>query len=401
MANEDHGGLSQVRLAAIDRFIREKYVDPGWMPGALLQVWRGGKLAHQGMSGMMDVAAAKPMRADVVFRIYSMTKPIMGAALLALIEEGKIALADKVTDYIPSWGSLKVLEDGKLVPPHRQMTVLDLARHTSGLSGAGDTPVHEMYKARRIAARDLEGGLDRLIEMLAELPLEFHPGEGLTYSIGATVLGYVMQQASGRTLGEVLRTRILDPLGMDETSFQLAAGKADRLAAVYRWNPGASSLDPDLTQDFTRPALLESGDGGLVSTAADYMRFCRMLLGGGSLDGVRVLSPKSVALMGTNLLPGGRDWTEMAGVNRLPGWIGDGIGVSLCTGTTIDVARRMMPASAGDIFWSGAAATYMLVDRAEDLAVVFLTQALGTPFLHDLQRRLYTMIYGAMTESRS
>ena len=401
MPGDARGGFSLARLAAIDRFIAEQYVGTGRMPGALLQVWRGGEFVHQGMSGMMDIAAARPMREDAGFRIYSMTKPIMGCALLALVEEGRLALSDSVTDFIPSWANLKVLEDGQLVPLRRPMTVLDLARHTSGLSGAGNTPVHEMYKTRRIAARDLDGGLDALIGMLAELPLEFHPGEALTYSIGATVLGYVMQQATGQSLGEVLRTRILAPLGMNETGFQWPPEQRDRLAAVYRWNMTSGTAVPDATQDFTIAPLLESGDDGLVSTAADYMRFCRMLLGNGSLDGVHVLSPKSVAMMGTNLLPGNRDWTDLAGTLRLEGFVGDGIGISLCTGTTIDAARRMMPSSPGDIFWSGAASTYMLVDPAEDLAVLFLTQVLGAPFLHTLQRGLYTMVYGAMAEART
>jgi CubicO group peptidase (beta-lactamase class C family) len=263
-----------------------------------------------------------------------------------------------------------------------------------------NTAVHEMYKARRIAARDLEGGLDALIGMLSELPLEFHPGDRATYSIGATVLGYVMQQACGMPLGEVLRSRIFAPLGMEETGFFVPSTEAKRLAGLYRWNREHSAFARDTEHDFTAAPRLESGDGGLVSSAADYMRFCRMLLNGGSLDGTRVLSPKSIELLGTNMLPGNRDIVEMAGDDRFRGWIAEGIGISLCTGTTMNVARRMIPASLGDIFWAGAAATYMLVDPAEELAVVFMTQVLDAPFFLDLQRRLYTIVHGAMSLER-
>ncbi len=394
MSTANRAGVSPARLAAIDRMLREKYVDAGRLPGTLLQVWRHGELAHSGMTGVADIEQGRAMHEDAIFRIYSMTKPIMAAALLSLVEEGRIALYDKVVDYIPSWSGLRVLEEGKLVPLRHPMTVLDLARHTSGLSGHANTEVHQMYAARGIAKFSLEGGLDGLIALLADLPLEFHPGERMTYSIGPTVLGYVLQQVCGKPLGEVLRERIFTPLGMVDTGFFCPPAKAGRLAACYRWQ--GAGFAPDHAHDFTHPPILESGDGGLVSTATDYMRFNRMLLNRGSLDGVQVLSRKSVEMLRTNYLPDNHDMVEMSGDNRFESWIAEGIGISICCGTTIDVARRQIPASVGDIFWSGAANTYMLVDPEEDLAVVFLTQLLDSPFMSDLQRRLYTMIYGTL-----
>lgn len=389
-------GFSPSRLAAVDRGIRERYIDTRRFVGTQLQVWHRGALVHASIDGFADPDADRPMHDDAIFRIYSMTKPVMAVALLALVEQGRIALFDEVTKYIPSWGGLRVLEGGQLVPPRRPMTILDLARHTSGLSGLGNGEVHRMYQARGIAKFSLEGGLDGLIALLADLPLEFHPGERATYSIGPTVLGYVLQQVCGKPLDQILDELVLAPLGMADTGFVCPPAKAHRLAACYRWN-GGNGLVRDTERDFTLAPNLLSGDGGLVSTAADYTRFNRMLLGQGTLDGVRILSPKSFELLRLNHLPGNRDIVEMAGDNRWDGWVADGIGISICCGTTIDVARRMIPSSRGDIFWSGAACTHMLVDPAEDLAWVFMAQLLDSPFLIYSNRWLSTVIYGAMS----
>jgi CubicO group peptidase (beta-lactamase class C family) len=394
-------GFVPQRLSEIDRMLRDEYVATGKVPGTLLQIWHAGELAHSSMAGFADIEAGRAMHEDAIFRIYSMTKPVMAVALLSLVEDGLIELDDAVTEYIPSWSGLKVLEDGKLVTPRQPMTVLDLARHTSGLSGMAGTEVDRMYKARGIAGFNLPGGLDGLIALLAELPLEFHPGQQVTYSIGPTVLGYVMQQAAGKPLDEILEERVFAPLGMADSGFVCPPENAGRLAACYRWKKDGSGFGRDAAHDFTtRPALL-SGDGGLVSTAADYLRLNRMLLGGGSLEGMRVLSPESVALLRTNQLPGNRDLPQMAGDDRFAGWKADGYGLSICCGTTIDPARRGIPANVGDIFWFGAANTYTLVDPVEDLSLIFLTQLLDSPFAVDLQRRLYTMVYEAITDRRA
>jgi CubicO group peptidase (beta-lactamase class C family) len=380
-------------FAGLDRFLREEFVEAGKLPGTLLQVWHRDALVHSSSSGFADVEQQRPMHEDAIFRIYSMTKPIMAVALLRLVEEGRLGLHDEVVRWIPAWANLRVLEDGNLVPPHRPMTVLDLARHTSGLSGMANTGVHRMYQARRIAAFDLEGGLDGLIALLADLPLEYHPGERTTYSIGATVLGYVMQQAAGMPLAEILRTRVFAPLSMDDTGFVCLTQEAGRLAACYRMRSGGSGYDRDFAHDFTQAPVLYSGDGGLVSTAPDYMRFCRMLLGGGAIEGVRLLNPASFERLSSNQLPGNADLPSMAGDNRFAAWSADGVGISICTGTTADPARRGIPAHHGDMFWFGAAATWMLVDPAEDLAIVFLTQMLDASFMFDLHRDLQRRVY--------
>jgi CubicO group peptidase (beta-lactamase class C family) len=400
MTAAESAGFSPARLAEIERYLTTEFVESGKLPGYHLQLWRGGALAHDGMAGFADIEADRRMHGDAIFRIYSMTKPVMAVALLSLVEDGLVALDDPVTEYIPVWRDLKVLEDGQLVPPRNAMTALDLARHTSGLSGMGGTAVDRMYKERGIAGFDLAGGLDGLIALLAELPLEFHPGESITYSIGPTVLGYVMQAACGKPLSEVLAERVFAPLGMNDTGFFCPPANAGRLAAAYRWNRERDAFARDIRHDFTNPPILQSGDGGLVSTAADYSRLNRMLLAGGTLDGMQVLESESVALLRRNHLPGNRDLPAMAGDDRFAGWEAQGYGISICCGTTIDPGRRGIPCNTGDIFWFGAANTYTLVDPTADLSLVFLTQLLDSPFAVTLQRELYTRVYGAMMEPR-
>ena len=319
MSGTDRAGLSLTRLERIGRSHQRDYVDRGLVPGTLTQVWRKGELAYSGMTGAIDMERSKPMREDAIFRIYSMTKPITAVALMMLVEEGRLSLSDEVESWIPSWKGMGVYASGQLgsfktTPVKRPMRVIDLCTHTSGLTyGSKErTPVEAAYAmdgGLGVAAKTTEGGLDAMIEQLAGVPLVFSPGDAWNYSVSIDVMGYLVQKISGQSFGEFLRTRIFEPLGMVDTAFWCPPEKIDRFASCYQAQPdGALSLQDDAGKStYATAPNLESGGGGLVSTAADYMRFCRMMLNGGELDGARILGRKSVAMFSVNYLPGGRE----------------------------------------------------------------------------------------------
>jgi CubicO group peptidase (beta-lactamase class C family) len=283
------------------------------------------------------------------------------------------------------------------------MLVVDLLRHTSGLTYDfhNRTPVDAAYRKLGVGAFSTEGGLGAMIARLATLPLEFSPGEQWNYSIATDVAGYLVETIGGMSLGAFLRTRILEPLGMDDTGFFVPPGKLDRLSTCYEVRGGRLAVQDDArASSFSAPPKLESGGGGLVGTAGDYMRFCRMLLNGGELEGTRLLSPKTVALMTMNHLPGNRRMTDMmpdTGLFNETGYggVGFGLGVSV----TLDVAATRLPGTVGEFAWGGAASTAFFVDPKEDMAVVFMTQVLGAPQRLRLRRDLRTLVYGAMTQS--
>jgi CubicO group peptidase (beta-lactamase class C family) len=409
-------GMSLARLETLDRVMTERYVDSGFLNGIHTQVWRRGELVHNGMAGMMDIARGKKMREDEIVRIYSMTKPITSVALMMLAEEGKLGLDDDVHKHIPSWKGLRVYESGmpSLVAntagmfitsePKRRMKVIDLVTHTSGLTYAWmhRTSVDAEYRKHKVNDFQTPGGLDAFIETLSQIPLDFSPGEYWNYSVSIDVMGYLVQKLSGRTFGEFLRTRLFEPLGMKDTSFSVPQDKLERFASCYM--PGKDGKlvvqDDAGKSTYAEPPKLESGGGGLVSTANDYMRFCRMMLGGGSLDGVQILSPKTVALFGTNLLPGNKQLTEMVTSQSLFSESGyAGVGFSIGCSVTMDVAKTRVPGTAGEFAWGGAASTAFWIDPKEDLAVVFMTQVMGTDARLTLRRDLRTLVYSAMTES--
>jgi CubicO group peptidase (beta-lactamase class C family) len=408
-------GLSGHRLARLDDVMKRRYVDTGMLPGLLTMVYRRGVLAHTGMSGSMDLERDKKMREDAIFRIYSMSKPITAVALMMLVEEGLIGLDEDVATHIPLWMNLAVYSTGKsslvatgepefvTTPVERPMKVVDLVTHTSGLTYGfmNRTSVDRAYRHLRIAEPSAEGGLDGMIEKLATLPLEFSPGTRWSYSVAIDVMGYLVQKLSGMSFGEFLRTRLFEPLGMTDTSFWCPAEKVGRFASCYTpGDGGAIKLQDDAGDStYAAPPNLESGGGGLVSTAHDYLRFCRMMLGGGTLDGVQILSPKTVALFSLNHLPDNRELSEMA----TPGTFSEsgysGVGFSIGCGVNINVARTRLPGTLGEYFWGGAAATAFWIDPKEDLAVVFMTQVIGSDARLTLRRDLRTLVYSAMTES--
>ena len=412
---KERAGFSMERLAKVDAVMKQRYVDTGLLPGILTQVCRKGEIVHTGMSGSMDLARNKAMREDALFRIYSMTKPITAVALMMLVEEGKIGLDDDVHTHIPSWKNLRVYASGMpslvantagqfiTTAPNRRMKVVDLVTHTSGLTYGFmmRTSIDAEYRRQKVGDFQTPGGLDAFIEQLANIPLDFSPGEAWNYSVSIDVMGYLVQKLSGMTFGEFLRTRLFEPLGMKDTFFSVPADKMDRFCSCYMpGKDGKLVIQDDAGKStYAEPPKLESGGGGLVSTAHDYMRFCRMMLGGGTLDGVQILSPKTVAMFGMNLLPGNKLMADMSLAATFSEAGYGGIGFSIGCGVTMDIAKARIPGTPGEFFWGGAASTAFWIDPKEDLAVVFMTQVMGTDARLTLRRDLRTLVYSAMTES--
>ncbi len=374
-------------------------VDDGVLPGALTLIWRRGVIAHHSLVGLSDIARVTPMRTDAIFRLYSMTKPVTLVALLMLLEQGRIALDDAVAKYIPGFANLR-LADGSA--PARAMTVLDLARHTAGFTYGfhNRTPIDALYRQQKIGEFDTEGGIAAMIGQMEKLPLEYSPGEAWIYSVATDVLGYVVQVVSGQSYADFVRTHILKPLKMVDTDFWVPPEKRDRFTACYMQKDKLELFDDAQNSTWFDPPKLESGGGGLVGTAADYLRFARMLLNKGELEGVRLLKSETVALMTRNHLPGGKEIADLspsADAFNESGYRGIGFGLGVAV--TLDPARVGIPGSAGEFAWGGMASTTFFADPKEDMAVVFMTQVItDTARRVKLRRELRTLVYESMTE---
>ena len=377
----------------------EQQVASGALPGAQTLIWRRGRLAHHSLVGLSDIARATPMRADAIFRIYSMTKPVTLVALLMLLEQRRIALDDAVARYIPGFADLR-LTDGSA--PRRAMTVLDLARHTAGLTYGfhNRTPIDALYRKQRIGEFDTEGGIAAMIGQLEKLPLEYSPGEAWIYSVATDVLGYLVEVVSGQGYADFVRQHILTPLKMVDTDFWVPPARQDRFTACYVQKDRLELFDDARGSTWFQPPKLESGGGGLTGTAADYLRFARMLLNEGELDGARLLKPETVALMTRNHLPGGQEIADLSPAADSFNESGyRGIGFGLGVAVTLDPARVGIPGRSGEFAWGGMASTAFFVDPQEDMVVVFMTQVItDTARRVKLRRELRTLVYDAMTE---
>jgi CubicO group peptidase (beta-lactamase class C family) len=410
-------GMSSARLARLDEVLRSRYVDSGYLPGTLIYVYRRGQLVHTGICGQMDVERCKPMREDAIVRIFSMTKLMTAVAFMTLVEEGLIGLDDAVHSYIPAWKNLGVCASAipavreeapvrfDTVPTLRPMKVIDLLTHTSGLTYGfpARTAVDAAYRKARVADSQSPGGLPAMIDQLSQIPLDFSPGTAWNYSVSYDVLGYLVEKLSGMGFGEFLRTRLFEPLGMRDTAFWVPPDKTERFASCYV--PGTEGRGLILQDDaltstyFAQPPRLEGGGTGLVSTAHDYLRFCRMLLNGGTLDGVQILSPKTVALFSLNCLPDGRELADMALPGLFSGSAYAGVGFSLGCAVNVDIAKRRQPGSLGQYFWGSITGSVFWIDPKEELAVVFMAQVIFSEVHKRLRRDLRTLVYSAMTES--
>ncbi len=406
MTSAAASGLNPARLAKIDRFLKERYLEPGRLPGAFTIVHRRGETAHWSPLGHADVERGVALKDDTIFRIYSMTKPITSVAFMMLVEEGKVALDTPVHRVIPEWRDLGVYAGGfmetfRTTRTRRPMMMIDLLRHTSGLTYGFQqrTNVDAAYRKLKIGEIEKHGTLDDMVASLAKLPLEFSPGEAFNYSVSTDILGYIIGKLSGEPFETFLKRRLFEPLGMVDTDFHVPPEKHGRFAANYQPRPGGGMalFDDPTKSSYLKPPSLVSGGGGLVSTAADYLQFAKMLLGGGALDGVRYISPKTLALMTANHLPGGKSLQDIS-TSMFSEVSYAGVGFGLGFSVTTDVAATMIPGSDGDFAWGGAASTYFWIDPKEDLAVIFLTQLLPSD-TYPIRRELRTLVYSAFEDA--
>lgn len=399
-------GFCPERLARLDAFLAERYIATRRLPCTLSLVARHGEIVHMHAQGLADVERGVPCRDDTIFRIYSMTKPITSVALMMLVERGLIALDDPVHKYIPEWKNLGVYVAGthrmgfQTRPCARPMQVVDLFRHTAGLTYGFQlrTNVDEAYRREKIGEIEKAGTLEGMIQSLAKLPLEFSPGEAWNYSVATDVLGWLVQVVSGRPFEQYLAEEIFAPLGMVDTGFHVREGQQHRFAACYQpTKTGTISLqdDPATSSYLTRPSFV-SGGGGLVSTAHDYLQFCRMLLNGGTLNGHRLISRKTLQLMTANHLPGGVDLPALSR-SLFSEAAYDGVGFGLGFATSTAAHKTLMPGSNGDYFWGGAASTFFWVDPEEDLIGLFMTQLIPSS-TWPVRREMRTMVYAALDD---
>ncbi|MGH6986637.1 MAG: serine hydrolase domain-containing protein [Caulobacteraceae bacterium] len=398
-------GFSSERLSRIEPFLERQYLAPGRLPGALTLVARRGEIAHLSVQGLADVERAVPLSEETIFRIYSMTKPITSIAFMMLVEEGRVALEDPVEAYIPTWRDLGVFVAGgpgafQTRRPTRPMQIVDLLRHTSGLTYGFQNRgnIDAAYRKAGIGEMASATPLAEMIEKLATIPLEFSPGEAWNYSVSTDVLGHLIGEISGVPFADFVRERITGPLGMVDTDFHVPAAKAGRLAACYNRSPsgGLALQDDPATSAYLKPPAYQSGGGGLVSTAADYLRFCSMLLGGGRLGSERLISRKTLSLMTANHLPGGADLTELSR-SLFSESVYAGVGFGLGFAVLVDPAKALLPSSAGEYYWGGAASTAFWIDPAEEIAVVFLTQLIPSS-AWPIRRQLRTLVYAALDD---
>jgi len=396
-------GLSSTQLDKIEKHLSTRYVDRGKIAGCLTLVARKGQIAYLKSQGLMDLDRNKPMQEDTIVRIYSMTKPITSVALMMLYEEGHFQLTDPVWKFIPEWRNLRVYAMGNYpnfatVRPKRDMTILDLFTHTSGLTYGfmERTNVDAAYRKLGVGERAQNTTLKDMIETLAKLPLEFSPGDYWNYSNATDVLGYLVEVMSGMSLDEYFRTRIFEPLGMVDTGFYVPEEKHDRFAANYERQPDKSikMIDDPTNGMFSKPVTFFSGGGGLVSTANDYFRFCQMVLNGGELNGVRILGRKTVEYMTMNHLPDGQDMAAMT-VSTFEQVAPEGSGFGLGFSVILSPVSSGVIGSTGEYSWGGAASTSFWIDPVEDLIVVFLTQFMPNATFN-FRGQLKSIIYPAL-----
>ena len=401
-------GFDPGRLARIDAFLAEHYIDSGRLPCAQILVARDGKPVHFGQFGTLR-ADGTPMREDALFRIASMTKPVTSVAFMQLVEQARVALDDPVARVLPELAKLGVYAGGGgAVPfapatPTRPLRFVDLLTHMSGLTYGlqNRTSVDAAYREVEFDFGREHHTSDEYLAHLGKLPLEFEPGSGWNYSVATDVLGIAVERLSGMRLGEYFETHIFAPLRMTDTGFDIAEGQEERLADAWAYQPGKP---PKLTDRGSESKLLgsakfHSGGGGLIGTTADYHRFTSMLLNRGELDGARILAPKTLDLMTSNFLPGGAD---LASISRslFSESTSAGMGFGLGFAMVIDPARTLMPASRGEFYWGGAYSTAFFVDPVEGVTMVFMTQ-LYPSSAYPVRRQLKTLIYSALMESRA
>ena len=401
-ASPESVGFDAQRLKLLDDYMAG-VVAQGRVAGVTTLLARHGKVVEFNTYGKASIEAGTPMNKDAIFRIYSMTKPLTGVAMMILFEQGKWRLDDPVTRYVPEFKNLRVMTsvgpDGRLMTEDakRPPTMREIMSHTAGFGyGLGDVhPVDKLYREKKVLASN---GLHQMIERTAEIPLMFQPGTSWSYSNAVDIQGYIIEKLSGMSLGEFLDKNVFKPLKMSDTAFYVHPGKEGRLAAVYLGDKTgkiaeAKELFGNPMPDYTKPPAMESGGGGLTSTTTDYARFCQMILNKGELDGVRVLSPASVELMDTNVIPHNvlvsSNGTSVARFNEAVGF-------------GLDFMVVNDPRAAGTLegkntmSWGGAAGTWFWIDPTNDVLFVGMIQRMGGTGGDDLGSQARTLTYQAL-----
>jgi CubicO group peptidase (beta-lactamase class C family) len=383
----------------------QQAVDQRQIAGIVTILARHGKVIDYRTYGERDMATHAPMTKDVIFRDYSMTKPVTGVAMMILYEQGKWLPSDPIAKFIPEFAHLKVYDgvdaDGKtiLVDPDHAPTMRELMSHTAGFTYGffGNTPVDKMYRE----VQPLESkNLQEFIDKISKLPLLYQPGKGWTYSISMDIEGYIVEKLSGQSLPDFMRDQIFKPLEMKDAGFFVPADKRSRFSAVYTTGPNgelepAASSSSGRSTDYAAPPAMPSGGGGMVSTAADYYRFAQMLLNGGQLDGKRILTPATVKLMTSNHVPADL-LTGHFGIGQMVMRPGFGYGYNCAV--VFDPPEANLPEGKGTFFWDGAAGTWFWVDPTNDVVFIGMIQRMLGPASPNLEFESRSVVYGALVD---
>lgn len=391
-------GFSSAKLEQT-RQQMQRYVDERKLPGLITLLARQGKVVHAKKYGMQDIENNRPMQFNTIFRLASMTKPLTSVAVMMLVEQGKLHLDDPASKFIPEFAYTKVYgAEGKLVPLARAITIKDLLTHTSGLAGMGKSPVMEMYRQAELGK---VSSLAASVSRLATLPLAHQPGASWTYGLSTDVLARVVELISGIAFDRFLAQNIFAPLKMDDTGFSVPAKKRSRFAAMYAAQDGRrlKLIDAPDSSSYTQPPKFPRGVGGLVSTAADYLRFTQMLLNGGELEGARLLKRETVTLMMRNHLPERLNSLGGGPVEFTDNGFGLGFGVALPKQSTVETTNgfwwnRGAP-PAGSCWWIGASNTYFGIDPTNGIIGIVLAQTTDVmryPFMQEF----HTLVYAAL-----
>ena len=396
-------GFSSERLENLHKLM-QKAVDDKQIAGIVTLLARHGKVVDYRTYGQRDIASKAPMTKDVIFRDFSMTKPVTGVAMMILYEQGKWLPSDPISKYIPEFAHLKVYNgvdaDGKmiLVDPDHAPTMRELMSHTAGFTYGffGDTPVDRMYRASSpLASKNLQ----EMIDKLARIPLLYQPGKGWTYSVSMDIEGYIVEKLSGQSLPDFYRDHIYAPLQMRDAGFFVPAEKMARFATMYRGNEKGElvpATNPGTVErDYSKEPGAPSGGGGMVSTAEDYYRFAQMMANGGELDGKRILAPSSVRLMTSNHVPA----ELLTGQYSIGSQVmRPGFGYGYNCAVVFDPPLANLPEGKGTFFWDGAAGTWFWVDPTNDIVFIGMIQRSGGPGQPNLQYLIRNTVYGALVD---
>lgn len=400
-------GLDPARLARIDDHFHAAYVAPGKIAGCQVLIGRHGHVASRHTIGTMDLETGEPVHDQAIWRWYSMTKPVTAVALLTLVEQAKVKLADPIHRFLPEWRDVKVAvrrADGtkEIVAADRPISVKHALMHMTGI-GAGPESARldlgGLFEGRLPRSTAPEMTLTTLSEALAGEPLIFQPGEHWFYSWSSDICARLVEAISGERFGDYLSRVIFEPLGMTSTGFSVPETEAARITSLYGRGPDKQVrlIDDRAKARLCREPAMQSGGGGLVGTIDDYARFCQMLTAGGVLDGARILGRPTVELMRTNHLPGGgalADFAIPGGYGEV-GFDGNGFGLQVAIGMGPAATAGVGPA--GDFMWGGAASTAFWIDPTEDLYAIFMTQLLPSGAF-DFRGQLRSIVYSAITD---